>query len=33
MRRGDDVIYQGTLFDRRRLGHPDFLIKVDRPSD
>ena len=29
MRRGDDVIYQGTVFDGRWVGHPDFLLRVD----
>ena len=33
MRGGCEVIYQGTLFDGRRLGRPDFLIKVNKPSD
>ncbi len=33
MRDGADVIYQGTLFDGRWRGHPDFLIKKDKPSD
>jgi len=33
MRSGAEVIYQGTLFDGRWLGHPDFLLRVDRPSD
>jgi uncharacterized protein len=32
MRRGDDVIYQATVFDGRWVGHPDFLLRVDRPS-
>ena len=32
MRRGIDVVYQGALFDGRRRGHPDFLIKVEKPS-
>jgi predicted RecB family nuclease len=32
MRSGADVIYQATLFDGRWRGHPDFLIRVDRPS-
>ena len=30
---GVDVVYQGCLFDGRLLGLPDFLIKVDRPSN
>src|SRR5256714_5390611 len=29
---GADVIYQGTFFDGRWRCHPDFLIRVDRPS-
>jgi uncharacterized protein len=33
MRDGADVIYQGTFFDGHWRGHPDFLIKVDTPSD
>jgi uncharacterized protein len=33
MRRGDDVIYQGTVFDGRWLGYPDFLLRVDGASD
>ena len=32
MRRGDDVIYQATLFDGRWLGYADFLLRVERPS-
>ena len=32
MRRGDDVVFQATLFDGRWLGYADFLLKVDRPS-
>jgi RecB family nuclease, putative, TM0106 family len=32
MRSGADVIYQGTLFDGRWLGHPDFLLRIERPS-
>ena len=32
MRDGVDVIYQGTLFDGRWRCHPDFLLKVDKPS-
>src|SRR5438876_2913843 len=27
-----DIIYQGTFFDGRWRCHPDFLIRVDRPS-
>jgi uncharacterized protein len=33
MRAGADVIYQGTLFDGTWLGRPDFLRRVERPSD
>ncbi|HEX5827066.1 MAG TPA: TM0106 family RecB-like putative nuclease, partial [Candidatus Limnocylindrales bacterium] len=34
MRAGTDVIFQGTFFDGRWRGHPDFLVKrTDRPSD
>ena len=34
MRAGTDVIFQGTFFDGRWRGHPDFLIRRnDRPSD
>ena len=29
MRRGDDVIYQGFVFDGRWLGYPDFLLRVE----
>ena len=32
MRDGADVIYQGTFFDGRWRCHPDFLLKVDKPS-
>src|SRR6266699_181325 len=32
MSEGVDVIYQGTFFDRRWRCHPDFLLRVDRPS-
>lgn len=32
MQSGRDVIYQGTLFDGRWLGHPDFLLRTERPS-
>ncbi len=33
MRDGADVIFQGTLFDGRWRGHPDFLVRRDdRPS-
>jgi uncharacterized protein len=28
-----DVIYQGTLFGGRWRGHPDFLVRVDKPSN
>ena len=33
IRRGDDVIYQGTFFDGRWLGFADFLLRVEVPSD
>ena len=34
MRAGSDVIFQGTFFDGRWRGHPDFLVRRDdRPSD
>ena len=33
MHRGVDVIYQAALFEGQRQGRPDFLIKVDVPSD
>ncbi|GAA3159647.1 TM0106 family RecB-like putative nuclease [Blastococcus jejuensis] len=32
MRRGVDVVYQGTFFDGAWGGQADFLLKVDRPS-
>src|SRR5438552_1093136 len=32
MRDGVGVIYQGTFFDGRWRCHPDFLLKVDKPS-
>src|ERR1700730_10913535 len=32
MQEGADVIYQGTFFDGRWRCHPDFLLRVDRPS-
>src|SRR5437763_11219035 len=32
MTEGVDVIYQGTFFDGRWRCHPDFLIRVERPS-
>jgi predicted RecB family nuclease len=32
MRSGAHVIYQGTVFDGRWRGHPDFLVRVDRAS-
>jgi uncharacterized protein len=32
MRSGAQVIYQGTLFDGRWRGHPDFLVRIERPS-
>ena len=33
MRAGAEVIYQGALFDGRRQGRPDFLLRIGRPSD
>src|SRR6202171_1333512 len=33
MGEGVDVIYQGTFFDGRWRCHPDFLLRVDRPSN
>ncbi|HVA86160.1 MAG TPA: TM0106 family RecB-like putative nuclease [Candidatus Saccharimonadales bacterium] len=33
MRAGWDIIYQGTFFDGRWRGHPDFLVRAERPSD
>ncbi|HEY7471907.1 MAG TPA: nuclease, partial [Gemmatimonadota bacterium] len=33
MRGGADVLYQGCLFDGTWLGFPDFLVRVDQPSD
>src|SRR5688500_13743195 len=33
MRRGIDVVYQGTFFDGAWGGQADFLLRVDRPSD
>ncbi|MPZ49021.1 MAG: TM0106 family RecB-like putative nuclease [Dehalococcoidia bacterium] len=33
MRAGADIIYQGVLFDGRRLGYADFLRRVERPSN
>ncbi|HVR09557.1 MAG TPA: TM0106 family RecB-like putative nuclease [Thermoanaerobaculia bacterium] len=33
LRRGDDVVYQATLFDERWRGHADFLIRTSAPSD
>ena len=33
MTAGADLIYQGVLFDGRRLGYADFLRRVDQPSD
>ena len=33
MRQGVDVIYQATLFDGEWIGHADFLLRTDRPSD
>jgi uncharacterized protein len=32
MAAGAEVIYQGTFFDGRWRGHPDFLFRVDEPS-
>jgi predicted RecB family nuclease len=32
MQLGADIIYQGTFFDGRWRCHPDFLLRVDRPS-
>src|SRR2546430_8850233 len=32
MSEGVDVIYQGTFFDGRWRCHPDFLLRIDRPS-
>ncbi|HUG48743.1 MAG TPA: TM0106 family RecB-like putative nuclease [Candidatus Limnocylindria bacterium] len=32
MQRGDDVIYQATVFDGRWVGHPDFLLRVPGAS-
>src|ERR1700737_4533958 len=32
MQEGADVIYQGTFFDGRWRCHPDFLLRVERPS-
>ena len=33
MREGADVIYQAVLFDGRRLGYADFLVRVEQASD
>ena len=33
MRDGADAIYQAVLFDGHRLGHADFLRRVEQPSD
>ena len=33
MRSGADIVFQGCIFDGRWLGLPDFLRKVDRPSE
>ena len=33
MRRGVDVVYQGTFFDGAWGGQADFLLRVERPSD
>jgi predicted RecB family nuclease len=32
MQRGDDVIYQGAVFNGRWIGFPDFLLRVDTPT-
>jgi len=32
MERGDDVIFQATVFDERWVGHPDFLLRVPGAS-
>src|SRR5256712_14115192 len=32
MSEGVEVIYQGTFFDGRWRCHPDFLLRIDRPS-
>ncbi len=32
LHRGDDVVYQATLFDGRWRGHADFLVRVEVPS-
>ncbi|MCB0324573.1 MAG: TM0106 family RecB-like putative nuclease, partial [Bdellovibrionales bacterium] len=32
MRAGVEVVYQATLFEPPWLGHPDFLLRVERPS-
>src|SRR2546428_8751753 len=32
MSEGVDIIYQGTFFNGRWRCHPDFLVRVDRPS-
>jgi uncharacterized protein len=33
MRRGVDVVYQATLYDGEWVGHADFLLRTQRPSD
>ena len=33
MHEGVDVVYQATLFDGQWVGHADFLLRTDRPSD
>lgn len=33
MKSGADLIYQATLFDGTWRGHPDFLVRVETPSD
>jgi hypothetical protein len=33
MRRGDEIIYQGYLEYGEFGGYPDFLVRVERPSE
>lgn len=33
MERGDALIFQGTFFDGRFLGHPDFLRRIESPGE
>jgi len=33
MREGVDVVYQATLYDGAWVGHADFLLRTERPSD